>query len=210
MIKNNNASVFISKLTDHLRGNIATLVRVAIFCVVGIVIGIVLLFGEKSYLALLTTGNQNMLGYISGSASVFAIFWKKLFKCLFANGILFIFCLNYYTSFLGYIYLGYQSAVCTILCGTLIKYQGFSAILNTILLIVPSNLILIFILAVSFSVFVQRARTQNKYKQTFVNSFLTGNFNLVSITCIFAILILNIATSLLVPLLIKGISLIYY
>lgn len=202
--------MLISKLTSHLRQNIATLIWVAIFCVIGIVIGIALLFGEKSYLSLLTTGNQNMLGYISGSASVFAIFWKRLFRCLSACCILFIFCLNYYTSFFGYLYLAYQSAVCTIMCGTLIQYQGFSAILNTILLIAPSNLILLFILAVSFSVFIQRARTQNKYKQTFANSFSGSNFKLLSVVCLIFILAINVLASLIVPLIIKGISLIYY
>lgn len=210
MAKNNNIHRELSKIFNHLKQNYSILIWVAVFCVIGIIIGIILVFGEKSYLNLLTTKNQNMLGYISGSASVFKYFWTRLFLGIFALMLLFIFCLNYYSSFLGYLYFAYQTAVCTVACGTLISYQGFSAVLNTIFLIVPSNLILLAILAFCFSVFVSRAKCQLKFKQSFVNSFTLNNFWFLFIVCLILIVALNIIVSLCIPLIIRGIYIIYY
>ena len=210
MANNKHINQYAYNLTSHLKKNYAVLIWVAVFCVVGIVIGLALVFGPKSYLNLLTAKNQNMLGYISGSASVFKLFWSRLFSSLFAMLIIFVFSLNYYTSFFSFFYFSYQSAVCTLVCGTLIGYQGFSAVLNTILLIVPSNLILLSLLALVFSVFFNRAKRQIKYKQGFANSFSQSNFWQLSLICVLAVIALNILISLVVPLLLKGIYLIYY
>lgn len=197
-------------ISDHLKHNISTFVWVGIFCVVGIVVGIVLLFGEKSYISLLTSKNQNMLGYISGTASIFSIFGSRLATSMLALIVVFAFCLNYFTSYFCYFYFAYQSAICTLVCGTLISYQGLSAILNTILLIIPSNIILLIILAFSFSVFAGRARVQYKYKQQFWSSFSNNNFIQFLLLSIVAIITLNIITGLIIPLIIKGIFQIYY
>lgn len=210
MAQNKNINKYLYNISGHLKKNYAVLIWVAIFCVVGIIVGLVLVFGEKSYLSLLTTKNQNMLGYISGSASVFKLFWSRLLSSLFAMLIIFVFSLNYYSGFICFLYFAYQSAVCTLLCGTLISYQGFSAVLNTIFLIVPSNLILFAVLAFAFSIFFSRARQQNKYKQNFANSFSQNNFWQLTVVALLAIIALNIAIGLLVPLIIKGIYLIYY
>lgn len=200
----------IYSIREHLKRNISLFVCVGICCVVGIIIGIVLLFSEKSYISLLTSKNQNMLEYISGSASTFSIFGNRLAMSMLALIIIFAFCLNYFTNFFCYFYFAYQCAICTLVCGTLISYQGLSAILNTILLIVPSNVILLIILAFAFSVFENRARAQYKYKQPFWESFSHNNFVTFSVLLILAVVALNIITGLIIPLIIKGIFQIYY
>ena len=197
-------------LWGHIKKHYGILIVVGIFCIVGIVIGIALIFGEKSYLNLLTTKNQNMLGYISGNISIFKLFFNKLFLSLSSITILFCFCLNYYSSFLSLIYFAFQSAICTLMCGTLIKYQGFAAIINTVLLIIPTNIILLGILAVAFSVFFVRAKAQNKYKTKLSNSFGYNNFSMLSIMCIIGVILLNILVSLIVPLILRGVCLVYY
>lgn len=200
----------IYSIKEHLKQNIPLFVSVGIFCVVGIAIGIFLLFSEKSYISLLTTKNQNMLDYISGSASIFGIFGSRLATNMLALIIVFSFCLNYFTSFFCYFYFAYQCAICTLMCGTLISYYGLSAILNTILLIVPSNIILLGVLAFAFSVFANRAKMQYKYKLQFWSSFADNNFATFSVLSILLLVSLNIITGLIVPLIIKGIFQIYY
>ena len=210
MANNKTISNYFYNFFNHIKKNKATIIWAAIFCLIGIVFGIALLFGEKSYLNLLSTKNQNMLGYITGSVSVFQLFWRRLFSGIFAYIIIFTCCLNFYSSFICFLYFAYQSAVCTLMCGTLISYQGFSAILNTIFLIVPSNLLLFSVLIIAFSVFFSRAKNQIKHKQNFVNSFGLDNFWQHSLLPLVALIALNIIVSLIVPLIIKGICLIYY
>ncbi len=197
-------------ITDHIKQNTNILVWVGIFCALGIVLGIILLFGEKSYLSLLTNQNQTLMGYITGSVSTFGLLWNRLSTNLLALIIIFAFCLNYFTSYFCYLYFAYQCAVCTLICGTLISYQGLSAIINIIFLIIPSNIILLCILAFAFSVFASRAKRQYKFKQPFWNSFSYDNFALYSTLSLSLIIVLNIITGLIIPLIIKGIFQIYY
>lgn len=210
MANNKDVLTNIYSLKDHLKQKAYVLIWVGVFCVIGIIIGVILLFGEKSYTSLLTTKNQNMLGYISGSVSIFSLFGNRLATCMLALIIVFVFSLNYFTSFFCYIYFAYQSAVCTLVCGTLIAYQGFSAILNTVLITIPSNVILLAILAFAFSVFSSRAKVQYKYKQPFWSSFSYNNYAYFLILSVLALVVLNIITGLVVPLIIKGIYQIYY
>lgn len=195
---------------NNLKKSTAILITISILYVVGIVIGIILLYGEKSYLNLLTTKNQTLLGYISGSTSVFKLFFPRLFSCLFSAVIIFACCLSVYSSFIGLIYLTYQATITTIVSGTLIAYQGFSGIINTIFLIAPSNIILLAILAIIYSISYQRAKFANKYKLAFASSFSQSEYWSNLIICLILILILNILFSLILPTVIRGIYLIYY
>lgn len=202
-------SIFL-EFKSHLKRNLAVLIWVAIFCLIGLIVGLILLFGDKSYLSLLTTKNQNLLGYISGSTSIFANFFSRIAICIFALMIIWLFCLNYFSSFFAYIYFAYQSAICTIVCGTLISYQGFAAVINSILIIIPSNIVLLSILAIVFSSFKERAKNAYVYKQSFAFSFKQSNFTLFLALGLLAILALNIVFGLVFPLILKGIYLIYY
>jgi len=207
--KQNINSYFFS-FTNHLKKSTPILILVTCLYVLGIILGIVLLFGEKSYLSLLTNKNQTLLGYISGNVSVFKLFFPRLFSCLFSVAIISACCLTVYTSFIGIIYLVYQAAITTIVCGTLIHLQGFSGVLNTLFLILPSNLILLSILAVVFSIGYERSRQAKKYNLAFSNSFQHCNYWSNLIICLIAILALNILFSIILPIIIRGIYLIYY
>lgn len=197
-------------LTDHLKQNTYVYVLAGVSCLIGIIIGIILLFGQKSYLGLLTSGNQSLIKYMSGTADTFSLFYNRLFSGLLAVLILFLCTLTYYTIFLSYAYLTYQSALCTITFGTIISMYGFSGILNVVLLLLPCNLILFACYSVILSLFTSRAKRQHKYHQKFTDSFKGNNFvNLLTIFLV-TFLLVNIVLGLIVPLIIKAIFVIIY
>lgn len=207
---NKTINYVFSRFFEQISKNKQVLIWAAISCIIGVSFGIILLYGEKSYLGLISTSNQNMLGYISGKAEIFKLFFSRLSIGMFSCLVLFLVCLHHYSSFLGFLYLAYQSAICTIACGTLISYQGLSAIINSIFLIIPSNIILLSLLAIYFSILYDRAKLQYKYSYTFQHSFHSQN-NLQNIlVCIALIFLLYVVVGIVIPLVIKGIYLIYY
>ncbi len=197
-------------ITDHLNSSKGCFVIAGISCIIGIVIGIILAFGTRSYFNLLTNNNQTIIKYIAGSASLTELFWSRLFSTMLAIIILFICSLHYYSSFLGYCYLTYQSALLAIISKTIISFYGFSGVINFIFLLLPTNLVLLTLYILLFSIFVRRAKLTYRYKTNFCSSFLSDNFLLKSAVMLVIFIAVQIVFNLLLPLVIRAVYLINY
>ncbi len=195
---------------DHIRSNTFVFILSAICLIIGIIVGVILICGEKSYLGLLSTNNQTLFGYITGSANSFSLFYKRLFLGLLAILILFVCCLHYFSCFLAFAYMAYQSALCTLTIGSIVSLYGLSGIFNCIFLLVPANLVLFTLFIMFISVFYSRAKMQYKYKQNFIDSFKQSQFNIKLCLLLGVFLVVNIVLGLILPLIIKAIFIVIY
>lgn len=197
-------------ITDHIASSKGIIFFAILASLIGFCIGIVLVLGEKSYLGLLTSGDQNLLKYISGSASITGLMWQRLLSMLLCVLILFLCCLHYYSHFFAYCYITYQSALTTIMCGTVISYYGFSGIMNFIFLLLPANLVLLAFYILTFSVFARRARLQYKHKTGFISSFMQDDFFTKVLLLSLCFAAICIVFNLIIPLIIKAVYFIVY
>ena len=197
-------------ITDHISSSKTIIFFACLASIIGVATGIVLVLGEKSYLGLLTSGDQNLLKYISGSASITSLMWHRMLSMLLCVLILFLCCLHYYSHFFAYFYLTYQSALTSIMCGTVISYYGFSGIINFIFLLLPANLVLICFYILTFSVFARRAKLQYRHKLGFGSSFTQEDFftKLLLLTLCFAVIC--VVFNFIIPLIIKAVYFVVY
>lgn len=204
--KYNNYKYLIS---NYIKENKNLFIVVAIFCAIGVAIGMLVFFSGNSFLTILTSKHQNLISYITGSAKLSKLFWSNLFLGLICITFLFVFTLHYNMRFLAYAYLSYQSGVFILASLTIISYYKIYGILNFIFLMLPINIIMLAIYIFILSIFINRAKQQFKYKQQFMNTFNQGFFIKVGIA-IAALVIVNITANYIIPLIIRGVYIINY
>lgn len=197
------------QLTNHFKQNLIYIVLGIIFLIVGIVVGIILSNSEKSYLGLLGEFDKNSLNYISGASNIMSIFWHHFFVGLSALVIIFIFCLNYFSSYLSLIYIAYQSCVATLAILSSISLYGFSSIITCALYQIPVNLILFAIVIVFYSVCASRSKTSKKENVKFAKSFQNSSVVLM-LSCLIVFVVFMILFNIIFPIVFRGIYIINY
>lgn len=174
-----------------------------LFCfILGLILGLVVIFSSDNYLKLLTSENKIMYPLINGTAEKSVLFWKKLLGFSIPLVLLFGLGLNYYTSLLSYIFITYQSSLLILSCGAVVKTYGFSGFFNILFVTLPLN-IFYFALLIFFGVtcFV-RSKSAHRAKQ-FMFGFDEEFFLKIIISFVFVI-ILCVGVCVVYPMFLKN------
>ena len=171
---------FFNKFQDgvvcHLKKSRIIFVLLAISILIGIVVGVVLVLSDVSFVGVLDFGNKNIFAYINGTASSLNIFFSKTIEACLSFLLIYLFCLSLSSSVLAFVFIGYQSMLLVITSSTLISLYGFAGILNVALLLVPINICLLLVFCLAISVGVIRAFESKKYREPFGYSFKLNKF----------------------------------
>ncbi len=196
-------------VNEHFNRNKKQLIILVVCLVVGIVFGVVFSFGDLPVIGLLKLSNQNIVSYINGTAKCFTIFIENLLNVLIGLIIIFIFCLNYFTSFLSYLYIIYQSCVLVLTISAIGVNYTFLGITSIVLFIVPANILLFALIIFYISVCRERAIKEHQFGQKFSASF-DSDFWILILIIIILLIIFMVLIYLILPLILKGIYIINY
>ena len=200
---------YFTKIKESLSKNTGRIILATAFVVLGIVLGIVLSLGEFAFTKVLYDNTETFSHYVSGTANIAEIFFSRFAILIFAFLLIFVFCLNYYTSFLGLIYISYQSMILILAIFSLCEYHGVAGILLTIFFALPVNLVVMFVLAIEYAICTTRAKNCHVFKTKFSSSF-DGDFwfNMGALLILF--FAIQIIANFIFPLVFRGIFMIDY
>lgn len=130
----------------HFRQNSGRYIAFSVFAILGIAIGIFVVFSNENYLSLLSTNNKILYTFINGTANTTQIFGRKLMSFMIPLLLVFLLGLNYYVSFLSYVFVAYQFALLVMSSASLVTVYGISGLINVLFLMLPINFIFFAIL----------------------------------------------------------------
>lgn len=91
---------------------------------------------------------------VDGSIYSFSYFLLRLLSCLIIIGLLLLFSLNKFMYFLGVSLIVYRTYLITLNCTFIIIKYGVGGILNAILIILPCQLLFLFLITILFVLFI--------------------------------------------------------
>lgn len=201
---------FKDEIEIHIRDHSKFYLFSGVVSVLGIIVGIFISLSNLNYLSILKSSDKILFDYITGSVDYISIFYTRLKDSFIFIIVLFLFNLSVYSSFLGYIFIGYQMSLIVLSCKAVVSLFGFSGVLNALLIIIPINLLLGFNMVVYNSVLSRRVFYAHKYKVKFKDSFCEdGTWKYCLMSIIFA-LIICILSSFILPLLFKSLIVVVY
>lgn len=195
---------------SHFKENSFRYVLIIVSCAVGVCLGIYFAVSGFSYVSLLTSGDKNMFGYISGTAEYGSIFWSR-FLSLFLCVVL-IFCFNIIreTAFLNYFYLAYQMCLIVLSASAIITVYGLYGIINVILFVVPINLVNFCLLSYLSVLSMDRAYFWKSFRTTFVSSFKEVSYVKKFLITLSLLFVFCIVYSFVFPLILKSFVVVNY
>ena len=194
---------------EEIQNSKRVLIISIIVAVVGVILGIVL-SASRSYVSVLFDIDEPVIEYITGSANIGKLFFKNLSLCILGCAIIFLLCLHKYTGWLGYIYVLYQATIQMIVIVATMNYSGITAVIRSILIYIPINFALLFLLIILYSYLYTKAIKEWKYKQSFGSRFVCKDFWYCIATITVAQIVLYIISYLLLPMLMRGIYIISF
>lgn len=195
---------------SHFKENSFRYVLIIVSCAVGICLGIYFAVSGFSYVSLLTSGDKNMFGYISGTAEYGSIFWSR-FLSLFLCVVL-IFCFNIVreTAFLNYFYLAYQMCLIVLSASAIITVYGLYGIINVILFVIPINLVNFCLISYLSVLSMDRAYFWKSFRTTFVSSFKEVSYVKKFLITLSLLFVFCIVYSFVFPLILKSFVVVNY
>ena len=178
--------------------------------ILAIVIGLILSFSDYSYLSILNAKENMLFDYILGSINKVEIFYEKLKNVFLSLVVVFALNISVYSSFLAYIYVGYQFVLLILSTVSIISLYSFFGVLIVIFLILPINLIYYLILNSYNCILSKRASIANSLKLGFIDSFKENKTYVYIFIVIIMFLILCIIYSFILPLFVKSFWFILY
>lgn len=199
----NGFSLSGSDIKCHLKRNGNFYIGFLLSFVIGIIISIVIIFTNESFINILTASDKVLYYLINGQAKVGTLFWRNLIDFLLPMLLIFLLNLNFYSGLVSFILIGYQSALLVMCLAALVYVYGISGAINSILLLVPINLLYIGALIV-FSVFcLERSYLSKRYKY-FAYDLNSKLFWLKVVVITAVVFAINIAATVIFPLFLKN------
>lgn len=170
--------------------------------VVSLTISIIIVLTSDNYLNLLVSKNKNLYSYINGTVSYTEMFFNNFLKFSLPLVIIFVLGLNYYSSLISYIFVGYQFSIFIMTIVAIINVYLFSGVLTCIFFIIPINILYFVCLVFMSVVCIERSSYANrtKYFKEAMNSFF---FSKIFI-CFLFVLLISILISFVFPLILKS------
>lgn len=192
----------------HFKVNKNLYICFAVFALLGVAIGLGVVFSGDHYLYMLSSNNKILYAYISGTADTIEIFGRKLLSFMVPEILIFLLGLNYYVSFLSYIFVGYQFALFVMTGASLISVYGISGLLNFLLLVLPINLMYFAILVFFAVTCIGRSRVAQqcgRFGYGFDEAFI-----LKAVLSTATIICLTVVACILLPLFLKNANFIIF
>ncbi|MBQ7579242.1 MAG: hypothetical protein IJT25_01780 [Clostridia bacterium] len=178
--------------------------------IIGIVLGIFTIKSDISFSSMLSFSDKNLFAYINGTSNNMAIFFSKLIESVISFLLIYIFCLSAISSVLCFIFIGYQTFLLVLTIYSIISIYGFAGVLNSLLLILPINILLLLVFSLAISVGIARIVEAKKFHEPLSLSFKLNKFYIKYAICFLCMLILCIIYSFVLPLLVKSFLLYLY
>lgn len=202
--------IFYEKLKSHLRDNMKTYYLILLFAILGLGVGLYLTLTGYKNTSLLVTDDKLLFDYITGTASYLAIFYTRLKTMLLSVLIILLCNLTYYTGFINYIYLVYQSSLIVLSCSGIISLYRLSGILNVIFFTIPVNVLNIITLSYLIAISLERSREMHKYKTRFIDSFKQSNYFIKLGFGVLFMLLQIFISSFILPLFMRSLTTLIY
>jgi hypothetical protein len=129
----------------------------------GFVTGI---FSAVKYASLVEVGHISdtvLISFLAGEASIFGLFFARIVSYLFLSIIITLICGVFYLIPFSYIILIYKSFIAALTVSFLIVLYGFSGVLLTIFVILPTYILFYFAFIALISICVKRCLVCKKY-----------------------------------------------
>ena len=198
------------RIKQHFNENGRTYALIMLFFILGLIVGVIFSVNGFASSSVLNYQDKLLYEFINGSASYKEIFSYRLSNSFLWVIFIFVFSLNYYLSFLSYLFVGYQVSLLVVSMSSIISLYGISGVLNSFLYVLPINLINIILMVMLIVFGVERAREQIKYNLTFIQSFGYTRYFKKFLVCVLAVLLFCIINSFVLPLLIKSFIIVNY
>ncbi len=113
------------------------------FFFVGLFIGVLISISSDSHLSLLTTKDKVFFDYVNGKVDFSKESMKLMLNFFVFQLIIFLLNLNFYSGLLSYVLVAYQTTLMYLSMVAIVSQFGFSGVIKILILILPTNLILI-------------------------------------------------------------------
>lgn len=192
-----------SATKNHFKQNASFYLGFLSAFVIGIVIGLVVAFSTDTYINILVSSNRVLHLYINGTAHIGTIFARQFFSFLLPMLLIFLLNLNIYSGLLSFIIVTYQSALMVLSSAALIVIYGSFGVLDSLLLMLPINIVYLFALS-NFSVTcINRSLGAKRYKN-FAYDFNNGEFWLKISLAIILVFLDTVLCSVIYPIFLKN------
>ena len=162
----------------------------------------VLVFTSTHFVGLLTSGNKSLYAFINGTADYFGLFWKKFLSFSVPVVLICLVSLNYFSGYICYLFITYQSSLFVLSCSAVIKTYALSGFLNVLFIMIPINIVYFGVLFYLVAVCMKRSRLASKYK-TFGYGFDEIYFFKVAM-CVGVLLMVSFFACMLYPIFLKN------
>lgn len=180
-----------------------------IFVCLGLILGLILSL-SRNYSSVLFDINEPAVEFITGSVNIGKLFFKNLSICMLGSILIFILCLHKYSGWIGYLYVLYQATIQMIIIIATIKYSGVTALIRSILIYIPLNFAVLFLLTILFSFLYTKACKEYNYKQSYGMRFKNSSYWYYLIIIATLQILLYMLAYLILPLLFRGIYIISF
>lgn len=199
-------SRFWYSIFEHMSRKKAIYSALVLCFLIGVVIGVIVEITSSIGSLFLSDKSNSFFDFATNDVSTVDFFVDQLKNMLIAFFIIFATNLSIYSSFLNFIFLGYQGLLLSSSCGAIISSYGLLGIVNVVLIIVPINLALfVFYLAASELCF-SRASDAKRYSINFKQSFAFQRHLVRNLlVCFVLALAVCIVVSLILPLILKSV-----
>lgn len=190
-----------SRLRGYIKANKRQYLIVAVLIIVGMILGVYLNLGGFIDDIVFTATDLNLAEIIVGEVKGFTLFFKNLWALVLPACLIFLMFTNKYTKFLSYVYMAYQGLLLGASITTIISEGGIAGVLNSLIIILPINLMNLFVL---MSVLVVSERCQSLRRSNHLKfSYSIKIFFTKFMVCLMGALFSSFVYGFIYPLLLK-------
>ena len=195
-------------LKFYLKKNTKLYICFFVLFFIGVLAGIVIALSGDSYLKILNKENKILYSLINGTLSGGAIFWKNFISLCMPLIVIFVLSFNFYLSVLGFLIVAYQGSILTLTIFALVSTYGVSGVLNSLFLILPINLLYVFIM-IFFAVLCFNRSCDLKNNKSLIFK-LKQNFIYGLVGVFFCVLLISFIGSIIIPIILKSAIFVFF
>ena len=199
----NNLSFDFSATKNHFKQNASLYFGFLSAFIIGIAIGFVITFSTDTYINILVSSNRVLHLFINGTAHIGTIFARQFFSFLLPMLLVFLLNLNVFSGLLSFVIVTYQSALLVLSSSALILVYGSFGVLDSLLLMLPVNIIYLFSLSFFSVICLNRSIGARRYKN-FAYELNSGEFWLKLLLSVGLVFLDTIIASVIYPIFLKN------
>jgi len=191
----------IKKLKGHIKSNQKMYLIVSMLILMGIILGIYLVLSGFIDDIIYTSTDLDLSEIVLGERSNLSLFFLNFKSLIIPCLVIFLLYTNRYTGFLAYFYMGYQGILLGASVTSVIGEAGIAGALNSLLIILPINLLNFFIMTSFLVVCYKRLMIAKIQRLSFMYSIrlFIGSF----LGCLLGAIFASFVYGFIYPILLK-------